>query len=95
MRQAADRGDAAALLRLAHFAYRGIGMSKDDAEGERLATQAAEAGSIDAQFTLGLFYKLQYQTGWVNDGAAVVRWLAAGDRCARRILHDGARVMAR
>jgi TPR repeat protein len=77
MRQAADRGDAAALLRLAHFAYRGIGMPKDDAEGERLATEAAEAGSTDAQFTLGLFYKLQYQTGWVNDGAAVVRWLAA------------------
>ena len=80
LRMAGDRGDGAALLRLAYFACRGIGMAKDEAEGERLLNRAGETGNIEAQMTLGQFYFLQYMSGWVNDGAPVVRWLgAAGD----------------
>ena len=77
LRIAADRGDGAALLRLAYLAYSGIGMAKDEAEGERLLNRAGEAGNVDAQMTLGQFYYLQYVSGWVNDGALIVRWLGA------------------
>jgi TPR repeat protein len=75
LQMAANRGDAEASLRLAYFAYKGIGVKRDDAEGERLLIEAAESGSGTAQLTLGMYYKIQFATGWIADGDPVVHWL--------------------
>jgi TPR repeat protein len=75
MRLAADAGNASAKFRLAYFAQGGIGMAKDEAAVEPLVIAAAEGGMVEAQVMLGLYYELQYASGWIADPSAAIHWL--------------------
>ena len=78
LRKAVELGDPAAMLDLAAFATKGIGMEKDEAEADRLVHRAAEAGYVRAYAVLGLFYIVKYASGWMPDPSEAIKWLTRG-----------------
>lgn len=73
---AAERGDAAAQMRMGIRYAKGIGVGKNDGEAFRWMEKSAEAGQSEAQFNMAIFYVTG--TGTEHDMEKAVEW---ADRC--------------
>ena len=70
----AKQNNSDALLNLAFLYHNGQGVPKDEARSFDLVRQAAEAGSPDAQFHLGMDY-YQGEEGLTADNNMARKWL--------------------
>lgn len=75
LRLASDRGDVRAMFRLGQMLYFGFGLSKNESEGERLVTRAANENHAEAQAMLGMLRLIPYAAGLTDDPDEALRWL--------------------
>jgi TPR repeat protein len=74
LRLASQRGDARATYRLGEMLQMGLGLPKNELEGERLIAQAANEGFDEAQAMLGVLRMMPYSHGLTDDPSEALQW---------------------
>ncbi len=92
MKAAAEKGNREAQFLFGVQVMVGDGLARDRVEAVKWLRQAAEAGHVEAQYTLGNLYATPDPTDGLSDPAAAEQWLtmaaAQGNREAIARLND-------